>query len=171
MSAEERVRLMYEIDILKNLNHPNILRLYEVYESKDKINLVTELCDGQELFEAIQSMHRFDERQAAGIIKEILLAVSYCHSKNVSHRDLKPENILIEIKNQQITLKVIDFGTSHHYAPGKGNNKMTQLYGTPYYIAPEVLNHDYTEKCDIWSIGIILYILLSGKPPFAGTDE
>mmetsp|Transcript_16498 Transcript_16498/g.20892 ORF Transcript_16498/g.20892 Transcript_16498/m.20892 type:complete len:233 (-) Transcript_16498:827-1525(-) len=97
------------------------------------------------------------------------MAVAYCHANQVSHRDLKPENILIEFKTNDISLKVIDFGTSHHYE--KGNHQMTQLYGTPYYIAPEVLFGDYNEKCDVWSIGVILYILLSGMPPFGGSDE
>ena len=169
MSDEERVRLSYEVDILKNLNHPNILRLYEVFEGKERMYIVTELCDGTELFEAIQSFKSFNEKQAAAIIKEILMAVAYCHANQVSHRDLKPENILIEFKQNDISLKVIDFGTSHHYEAG--NHQMTQLYGTPYYIAPEVLHGDYNEKCDVWSIGIILHILLSGMPPFYGSDE
>lgn len=102
MTADERVRLMYEIDILKNMSHPNIVKLYEVFEDKNRICLVTELCDGQELFDAINTIKTFSERQAAAIIKEILHAVAYCHTNSVSHRDLKPENILIEIKKDHI---------------------------------------------------------------------
>lgn len=86
----------------------------------------------------------------------------------MAHRDLKPENILIDVNNRG-SIKVIDFGTSHHY--GKPNTVMHQMYGTPYYIAPEVLQGNYTEKCDLWSIGVMLYIMLCGSPPFNGSDD
>ena len=98
MGEQERVRLKYEIDILKNLNHPNIVRLYEVYENKSSIFLVTELCDGVELFDEIAKRQKFSELEAAIVTKQILQAISYCHLKNVAHRDLKPENILIDTK-------------------------------------------------------------------------
>ena len=93
--------------------------------------------------------------------------MKYCHQKQIVHRDLKPENILMDTKNHN-TIKVIDFGTSQKFDP---NKRMNQIFGTAYYIAPEVLKGDYNEKCDIWSIGVILYILLSGKPPFDGNDD
>lgn len=168
LDSSERVRLKYEINILKNLSHPNIVRLYEVYENKSSIFLVQELCDGCELFEEIVNRKNISENEAALVIKQILQAIAYCHNKNVAHRDLKPENILIDVKDKGF-IKVIDFGTSHHY--DKSNNVMTQMYGTPYYIAPEVLFEKYTEKCDMWSIGVILYIMLCGMPPFNGSDE
>lgn len=95
-------------------------------------------------------------------------AVSYCHSLGIVHRDLKPENILID-KELNNTLKLIDFGTSVQYS--KDREILNQVHGTSYYIAPEVLNKKYDERCDIWSIGVILYILLSGKPPFDGDDD
>ena len=168
LNDEERIRMKYEIDILKNLNHPNILRLYEVYESKSNIFLVTELCDGCELFEEISSRKQFAEKEAAHVTKQILQAIAYCHGRNIAHRDLKPENLLIDI-NQKGSIKVIDFGTSHHY--GQEDHQMHAMYGTPYYIAPEVLSGNYTEKCDMWSIGVILYIMLCGSPPFNGSDD
>lgn len=114
LEEPERVRLKYEIDILKNLNHPNIVRLYEVYENKSNIFLVTELCDGCELFEEITSRRIFAENEAAVVTKQILQAIAYCHGRSVAHRDLKPENILIDVNNRG-SIKVIDFGTGHHY--------------------------------------------------------
>jgi calcium-dependent protein kinase len=112
MDEQERVRLRYEIDILTNLNHPNIVRLYEVYENKTNIFLVTELCDGRELFDEISSRKKFSEMEAAIVTKQVLQAIAYCHEQQVAHRDLKPENILIDPKSKG-SIKVIDFGTSH----------------------------------------------------------
>ena len=114
MSETQKVRLKYEVDILKNLNHPNIVRLYEVFEDNKTIHLVTELCDGRELFEEIQSRKNFSELEAAIVTKQILQAISYCHDQKVAHRDLKPENILIDAKQKGI-IKLIDFGTSHSF--------------------------------------------------------
>ncbi len=98
MSAHAKIRLEYEIDTLKNLDHPNILRLYEVFEDKKYIYLVTEFCQGGELFDEIIARGRFNERDAAVVIKQLLSAIAYCHNKKVCHRDLKPENILIDNK-------------------------------------------------------------------------
>ena len=101
-------------------------------------------------------------------MKQILSAVYYCHKNKIVHRDLKPENILYFNENMDSPLKIIDFGTSKTFVP---NEVMHQKFGTPYYIAPEVLKKRYDEKCDIWSCGVILYVMLSGKPPFQGHDE
>lgn len=98
-------------------------------------------------------------------MRQLLSAISYCHERNVVHRDLKPENLLLDREAPDANIKVIDFGTSALF---HSNQKLTQKYGTSYYIAPEVLRRDYNEKCDIWSCGVIMYILLSGKPPFYG---
>ncbi len=136
ISPPEQVRLKYEIDILKNLTHPNILRLFEVFEDKKQIYLVTEFCSGGELFDEIQKRNTFTERDAAGIIKQLLSAIAYCHNQNVCHRDLKPENILMD-ENDKKTIKLIDFGTSQVFNEGE---KMELVLGTPYYIAPEVLH-------------------------------
>ena len=111
ITPPEQTRLKYEIDILKNLTHPNILRLFEVFEDVKNIYLVTEYCDGGELFDEIITRKSFSEKDAAQIIKQVLSAIAYCHSQNVCHRDLKPENILIE-NRQKNTIKLIDFGTS-----------------------------------------------------------
>ena len=102
------------------------------------------------------------------MLKQLLQAINYCHEQKVAHRDLKPENILINPKEKG-SIKVIDFGTSHVF--DQKHHEMHQMYGTAYYIAPEVLEGKYTELCDIWSIGVILYIMLSGKPPFNGKND
>jgi len=112
-----------------------------------------------------------NEEDAAYVIRQVLSAITYCHAKGVVHRDLKPENILIDsiAPDGKINIKVIDFGTALFFTP---QSKLRETLGTPYYIAPEVLMGNYTEKCDEWSIGVILFVLLSGTAPFNGvTDE
>jgi calcium-dependent protein kinase len=167
LDSKEKIRFFQEIDIMRQLDHPNIVRLYEVFQDEKRFYLVTELCTGGELFDEITKRSNFNEQDAAAIIKQVLSAVAYCHSKNICHRDLKPENVLMDSKNNN-QIKVIDFGASQKY---DDNKKMSQIYGTAYYIAPEILKSEYNEKCDVWSIGVILYILLSGKPPFYGDDD
>jgi len=131
--------------------------------------LVTEFCSGVELFETIQKKIRFSEYEAAQIIRQVLQAISYCHSLGVVHRDLKPENLIYDEENDN-ALKIIDFGTSVEY--DKKKVQLKQMHGTSYYIAPEVLKQNYDERCDVWSIGVLMYILLSGCPPFDGeTDD
>ena len=146
------------------------MKLYEFYSDEKYYYMVTELVEGGELFDEIQRRKAFSEEMAADIIRQLLSAVMYCHKRNIVHRDLKPENILIDsVKDNKIIIKVIDFGTADNFTP-KG--KLRSTMGTPYYIAPEVLSGSYNEKCDVWSCGVILYIMLSGTPPFNGsTDE
>ncbi|CAD8049153.1 unnamed protein product [Paramecium primaurelia] len=165
---EEEQRLFSEMNILKNLDHPHIVKLFELYQDENNYYLVTEYLSGGELFDRIKKMSSFSESIAADYIRQILLATLYCHEQNIVHRDLKPENIIFISEDPQSQLKVIDFGTSRKF----DNQKvMSKRLGTPYYIAPEVLGHSYTEKCDIWSCGVILYILLCGYPPFVGKTE
>lgn len=118
ISPSEQVRLSYEIDVLRNLSHPNILRLFEVFEDSKQIYLVTEFCSGGELFDEIISKGFLSEKDAAPIIKQLLSAIAYCHNQNVCHRDLKPENILLD-QNDKKTIKLIDFGTSQVYSEGE----------------------------------------------------
>jgi len=120
------------------------------------------------LFDRLAKEKTLSERDASQIMKQLLSAVVYCHGKNVVHRDLKPENLLLDSLEKNATLKVIDFGTSQVFDSGQ---KMSTKIGTPMYIAPEVLSKSYTEKCDVWSCGVILYVLLSGNQPFSGTSE
>ena len=163
-----------EIAILKNADHPNIVKLYSVYEDKHNFYLIMENLKGGELFdkiiERIKKKNIFSEYEAAQIFKQIISVISYCHSKNIVHRDLKPENILFTEEDNDInnnTIKIIDFGLSRKFT----RNKLSSPVGTCYYVAPEILIKDYSEKCDIWSAGVILYILLSGEPPFNGSNN
>jgi calcium-dependent protein kinase len=136
---------------------------------QDKINyyLVTELCKGGELFDKIVEAESFNEKMACIYIKQVLSAINYCHKKKVMHRDLKPENILITEGTESNHIKIADFGACTLC----GLSALTKQAGTAFYIAPEVINKKYNEKADIWSIGVILYIMLCGKPPFEGSNE
>ncbi|OMJ69612.1 hypothetical protein SteCoe_32610 [Stentor coeruleus] len=165
---KERVKFFNEVDILKRADHPNIIRLYEFYEDEKHYHLVTEYVSGGELFDFIIKSKMLSEAIAANFLRQILSAVAYCHEHNIVHRDLKPENLLLDRESADATVKVIDFGTSVIFEETK---QLTQKYGTAYYIAPEVLRKDYNEKCDIWSCGVILYIFLSGRPPFGGKND
>jgi len=167
LTSESRDRIRREIEILKELDHPNIIRIIEVVEDERHINIVQELCQGGELFDRIVKNKRFSEDLAAGYMRQILSAVTHCHKASIVHRDLKPENILFESADTNV-LKVIDFGISRkHFA----ETPLRKQYGTAYYMAPEVLKGSYDEKCDVWSCGVLLYILLSGYPPFNGSTQ
>jgi calcium-dependent protein kinase len=163
-SSNDQECIFREVNILKQLDHPNIIKIYEYFSDTKFIFIVMELVEGGELFDKIMNVHHFSEHKAAKIFIQLLRAVNYLHSNKIFHRDLKPENILFEGEN----VKVIDFGTSREFDSFK---KMKKTYGTPYYIAPEVIEHSYDEKCDVWSCGVILYIMLSGSPPFNGIND
>ena len=162
-----------EVDILRKISHPNIVNIFEIYEDSKKFYIMMEICEGGELFEAISEQGSFSEGDCANIMKSLLAAVNYLHGKNIVHRDLKPENIMLtknlsKMKNKKYEIKLIDFGTAKQFEP---HTKMNKFIGTSYYIAPEVLKENYDEKCDIWSCGVILYILLCGYPPFNGNSN
>ena len=171
LSAEEEQEILKEINILKLLDHPNIIKVYEYYNSKRKLFIVTELCTGGELFDRITEVKFFTETVAAHIMKQIFSATAFCHANNIIHRDLKPENILIENveerKKDFFNIKIIDFGTGEV----NKHKMLSEKTGTAYYIAPEVINNCYNEKCDMWSCGVILYILLCGCPPFSADND
>jgi len=162
-----------EIDTLKELDHPNILRIYESFEDDKNYYVVTEFCDGGELFEEIIEWGKFTEEDAAVLMKQILTCVNYCHKRNFVHRDLKPENILLEKDKGFDHLKICDFGTAKLFDEEAGGAKarLKDSVGSPYYIAPEVLAGSYGTKCDVWSCGVIAYIVLSGVPPFNGFSD
>lgn len=167
-SDEERQNFFNEVSVLRSLDHPNILKLYEFYQDDKNYYLITEFCSGGELFDRIICQGSFTEAIAANYMKQILSVITYCHDRNVMHRDLKPENFLLDTTSEDANLKVIDFGTAQFFTHGV---PLTTRFGTPYYIAPEVLKCYYTEKCDIWSAGINMYILLCGYPPFGGSND
>ena len=161
-------KLKKEIEILKQVNHPNIIRIYEFFEEEKRLFVVLEKCQGGELFEEILKRKYFTEVQAANLIKQVLSAVSYLHEQNIIHRDLKPENILLENKGDLMSIKIIDFANAIYL---EKNSLIKGKLGTAYYVAPEVLTGEYNEKCDMWTIGVIIFILLSGYPPFDGKTE
>ena len=163
-----------EIDILKKLSHPNIVRIYEFYESNNCFYIINEFCPEGELYDYINNS-KLNEQQLAVIFYQVFSGLKYLHENSILHRDLKPENILISKKEKDLLdgeeyfwIQIIDFGTAKIFE----NNKSEELIvGSPYYIAPEVLNKDYNEKCDTWSVGVILYMFLVGRPPFNGADN
>lgn len=168
MNKEAELTLLNEINTLKGLDHPNIVKIFEYFKDEKRFYIVTEHITGGELFDEIISRGKFDERNAAILMKQLLSCIAYCHSHNIMHRDLKPENVLLENNKDFDTIKVIDFGTALACEAGK---KYSETIGTPYYIAPEVLNSNYGKECDLWSLGVMAYILMSGIPPFnGGTD-
>lgn len=167
-SPEKQAWLQAELRILRSLDHPNILRLFESFEDDQNYYLVTELCSGGELYENIVRTGYLSEAQAANFALQVLSCIDYCHEHNVIHRDLKLDNFMLENEEPGARLKVIDFGTATEWTPGQ---RFADKMGTPYYIAPEVLNRNYTEKCDLWSVGVCIYILLCGLPPFPGTSD
>lgn len=158
-----------EINLLMSLDHPNIIKIFEFYESPSKFYIVTEYCQGGELFDKLKSDGIQGEFPSAIIMFQLFSAISYCHQRKVMHRDLKPENIMLENnkKNGNLYIRLIDFGTA------KLCQEVfeSQVIGTCYYLAPEVLNKKYNEKCDLWSCGVILYVLMKGKVPFGGKTE
>ena len=160
--------LVKEVDIISGLDHPNIIKFYETYHDKYFFHIVMELCQGKEVFDNIANHGYMPEKKVVNIIFKVLLAIAHCHSRGITHRDLKPENILFESLKPDAEIKLIDFGLSRKYAK---NEKMHTILGTPYYVAPEVLKGEYDEKCDIWSIGAMTYLMLCGDPPFTGSSN
>jgi calcium-dependent protein kinase len=157
-----------EIAILKNVDHPNIIRIFECFYDSNYYYMIVEYCSGGDLYDYIKRQRNFSEKKAASILSQLLSAINHLHSKKIIHRDLKPENIVfIETNNNEIFIKLIDFGTSIYIK----NEQLTQELGTIYYIAPEVFRNNYNTKADIWSCGIILYTMLCGHPPFRGSKE
>lgn len=161
------------VEMLLTLDHPNIVKIYDILEDDKYVYLVQEYCEGGDLFEFIIKNKLVNERMTKIIIKQLLGALAYLHNEevNIVHRDIKPENILILRKEhsspEDITVKLSDFGSASFFSK---NKSMTQVTGTPFYIAPEVILGKYDQKCDIWSTGVLTYTMLAGKPPYSGRD-
>ena len=161
-------RLLAEISIVSKLSHPSIMEVYEVFEDTKKVYIVSEYCKGGELFDIISKKGNFSEKEACIIMEQLLSGICYSHKNGIVHRDLKPENILLEDKSRNLEIKIVDWGYATQM---KQRERLHEMDGISYYIAPEVLEGDYDEKCDIWSCGVILYILLCGYAPFYGEND
>lgn len=160
---KSRYRFEQEMTITRTMDHPHIIKLFEIYEDESKYQFVTEFCKGGELLDYIEKNEYLSEKTAIHFTKQILHALCYCHRRDVVHRDLKPENILLDTESDMANLKLIDFGLSDVIDDARHIN---QLYGTPFYTAPEIMKNRYSEKSDIWSCGCIIYVMLSGNLPF-----
>jgi len=164
-------KLKNEVDIMRQMDHPNLIKMYDDMSDEVKIYLMMELCTGGELFDAIIEAQHFSEAQAASVMKQFLNGLNYMHAKSITHRDLKPENLLLKDNNSSVeknVLKLIDFGLSCKF---EKNVPLKTKAGTPYYVSPEVLKGSYDELADVWSAGVIMYVLLSGQPPFYGDND
>jgi len=188
------VRLRREIQVLRSLNHKNIIQLYEIFEEDGKLFMIMELCTGGELWHFLQRVEIFpngekfyysplgkvelSEKRVARIIKGIVEAIHYCHQRHVAHRDLKLENLMLESEEEDANIKLIDFGFSKVFS---NSNGMYAILGSPYYVAPEVLRakapldarggQGYGCACDMWSIGVITFMILCGQAPFDGEND
>lgn len=170
-TQEQRQALIQEVDLLAQVDHPHVMKVYELFEDDFKFAIVSELISGGELFDFLCSMEVLTEAGAAEVVKQLLGALIYLHGKHIVHRDLKPENIMLdETPNHisEISLKLIDFGLS---AVLPHNHRLHEITGTMQYMAPEVFSGQYDDKCDVWSVGVILYLMLIGELPFDGDNE
>jgi calcium-dependent protein kinase len=158
-SKEEIVN---EVELMRRLDHPNIIRLFEVYESSKLVTLVLEHCRGGELFRYLCREKSLRESTAASIMAQILSAVAYLHEAGITHRDVKPENVLLKFEDNVKSIKLIDFGISLK------KDELTQIRGSEYYLAPEAFTGAHSRQVDLWAAGVLLYMLVSGRLPFCG---
>ena len=168
-----RIDIENEINVLKKLSHPNIVKIYEFYDIKEKYYLITEFCKYGELYQYLK--FNFSEKQLCVLFYQVFSGLIYLHDNNVIHRDLKLENIMIDsIEKDNIScepyfyIKIIDFGSAKIFSKQKSEK---EIIGSSYYMAPEVLKQNYNEKCDTWSVGVVLYMLLTKKAPFNGKNN
>ena len=169
-SSEKRKNmLLNEYYLLKQVDHSHIVKIYELWQDEVYYYIITEYLEGGEIYKSISKRKKFTEVDCAQITKQVLLALNYWHKMNIVHRDLKPENILFETKKLDSHIKLVDFGFAVSFDPTKG---MKDVLGTPLFIAPEIISEKkYNSKADIWSLGIVVYYLICGYPPFDGEDR
>eukprot|EP00457_Paulinella_chromatophora_P006455 gb/GEZN01006473.1/.p1 GENE.gb/GEZN01006473.1/~~gb/GEZN01006473.1/.p1 ORF type:complete len:503 (+),score=77.21 gb/GEZN01006473.1/:68-1576(+) len=156
-------QLRSEIEVMKSIEHPSIIKLREVYEDEENLYLVMELCQGGELFDRIQEKGNYSEKEAATVLRQMFQAINFLHQKGIAHCDLKPDNFLFLTKEGDSPVKVIDFGMAKFVERRK---YFRSFCGTPFYVAPEVITGKYAEHCDIWSLGVVMFVMLYGYPPF-----
>jgi len=170
VDQEELKLLQREIDIMARVQHTNVLRLFEIFDTDQKLSLVMELVNGGELFYKIVDKGSYNELEARDIVRQLVEGVDYLHNQGIAHRDLKPENLLCSETDSGMVIKIADFGLSKAFG---GESSLSTSCGTPDYAAPEVLRMDgaYDKSVDLWSIGVITYVLLCGFPPFYGKSQ
>jgi len=169
LSKEDEVALKDEIDVLKDMKHEHIIRLYDVFEEPQHYYMVTEKMTGGELFDRIVQKSYYNEREARDTCLILFSAIHHCHKMKVAHRDLKPENLLLTSENDDSAIKIADFGFAKRVKQPKS---LTTQCGTPGYVASEILEgKPYDTQADMWSIGVIVYILLGGYPPFIESNQ
>jgi len=170
VDQEELKLLQREIDIMARVQHTNVLRLFEIFDTDQKLSLVMELVNGGELFYKIVDKGSYSELEARDIVRQLVEGVDYLHNQGIAHRDLKPENLLCSETDSGMVIKIADFGLSKAFS---GESALQTSCGTPDYAAPEVLRMDgvYDKSVDLWSIGVITYVLLCGFPPFYGKSQ
>mmetsp|Transcript_9997 Transcript_9997/g.11360 ORF Transcript_9997/g.11360 Transcript_9997/m.11360 type:complete len:331 (-) Transcript_9997:490-1482(-) len=152
-----------EIKVLSQLDHPNIVKYYESFADEGGMYIVTELIKGETLSQKIEKeCTGFNDSDAAKIVHQLASALNHCHSKNIIHRDIKPDNVIID---DRLNVTLLDFGLSKNFSMKKA---LKSAAGTPTYMAPECMLRDYNEKVDVWSLGVLMYVLLTGKLPFTG---
>ncbi|CAO3619731.1 unnamed protein product [Cunninghamella echinulata] len=162
--------LTSELDILKQVKHPHIISMHDLYESKDAVYIVTDLASGGELFQQLLDRGSYTERDACHLIAQLLEGLAYLHDHDIVHRDIKPENLLFDTKDPDAKLMITDFGLSKILK--KHDDILMTACGTPGYVAPEVLlQKGHGKPVDIWSVGVITFVLLSGYTPFYGEDQ
>jgi len=163
LEEDDELALQNEVDILGQIDHPNVVKLFEVYDEPKRLYMVLEIMTGGELFDRIVDKEHYSEKEASDTIRPIVDAIRYCHTLGIVHRDLKPENLLYETNENSSVIKVTDFGLAKFMSA----DLATTACGTPGYVAPEILKgKGYGKAVDFWSIGVILYVLLCGFPPF-----
>mmetsp|Transcript_1161 Transcript_1161/g.1932 ORF Transcript_1161/g.1932 Transcript_1161/m.1932 type:complete len:344 (-) Transcript_1161:383-1414(-) len=169
LTKEDEIALKDEIQVLKELQHNHIIRLYDVFEERSYWYLVTEQMKGGELFDRIVSKSYYNEKEARDVCKILFESIGYCHEKSIAHRDLKPENLLLLSEDDDSMVKIADFGFAKKCLTP---NSLTTQCGTPGYVAPEILEGvAYDTKSDMWSLGVIIYIILGGYPPFIEQNQ
>ena len=170
MDSSDLELVRTEIEILKICQHPNIIRLYNVFENADYLYIIMEYCYGGDLFSYLENRHfRLSEKRASTIIHQMATAVYYMHSFGVVHRDLKPENVLMTSTDEDSDIRILDFGLSKILGPYE---KCDEPYGTLTYCAPEIIvDEPYSKPVDLWSLGVMTYLMVSGKLPFNSEDE
>ena len=176
MSPSKIKELLLEVAMMKKLDHPNIIRIIETYRTRQQLHIVMELCTGGELFDKLYAQvdedgnetNKFTEKDARQLMLKMTASLNYLHQAGIAHRDLKLENFIFTNKSDSPEIKLIDFGYSQNYLQA---DHMHTVVGTAYYIAPEVLEGNYTKACDVWSLGTILFMMLAGKCPFGGQSD